>query len=292
MTGTLGCMSETTSRVAVSLLVVGDSLSEGVGDPAPGLGWLRGQLHGWVHHLREHVERSRPVQIENLARRGARLRDVAELQLPWVHGTYDAAVCLVGVNDVLSRDFRGEAFASGYREVMGRLREVAPVVVVGTLHDFIGPLPIAPARKRLIRDRISMVNEVVHSVAAEPEALLLDMEAHQEEITRPVLTIDRLHPNRTGHRRLAHRMVALLEVGGVLESGGPAAAPIDGSRLARLANHAQHLAWLTLHSVRPFAVEAVRRLARRPGDSPRRSQPGPPGGSRDDVRDASRGPTG
>jgi lysophospholipase L1-like esterase len=259
-----------------------------VGDPAPGLGWLRGQLHGWVHHLREHVERSRPVRVENLSRRGACLGDVAELQLPRVHGTSDLAVCLVGVNDVLSRDFCSEAFAARYREVVGRLREVAPVLVVGTIHDFIRPLPIAPRRKLLIRDRIASVNEVVRSVAAEPRTLLVDMEAHQEEITRPVLSIDRLHPNRAGHRELAHRIATLLEAGGVLEPGGPAAAVIDGSRLARLAGHGQHLAWLALHSVRPLAVEAVRRLARRPGDSSRRSGPGPPL----DWRDPSRGPTG
>jgi len=37
----------------VRIVAVGDSLSEGVGDPAPGWAGGRGDLHGWVHHLSE-----------------------------------------------------------------------------------------------------------------------------------------------------------------------------------------------------------------------------------------------
>lgn len=263
-------MADSSDRTGLRLLVVGDSLSEGVGDPAPSLGWLSGRLHGWVYHLEQHIGRSRAVETLNLARRGATLRDVADLQLPRIGDAYHAAICLVGVNDALSPGFAGRGFAGRYRVVIGRLREVAPVVVVGTIHDITRPLPIPAGRKDVIRRRIAAVNAVVREVAEDPGTLLADFESHQDEITRPLLSIDRLHPNRDGHRQLAHRMVALMEANGVLEPGAPPAPRGSGSRVARLTGNARHIAWITLHSAGPLAVEAARRAARR-ARAPRRS---------------------
>jgi lysophospholipase L1-like esterase len=80
-------------NLTMSLVAVGDSVTEGVGDPG------RDGLQGWVHHLADEAGLQ---LVANLARAGARVADVRRHQLERaVAAEPDVVTCAIGVNDVL-----------------------------------------------------------------------------------------------------------------------------------------------------------------------------------------------
>ena len=81
---------------------LGDSITLGVGDPAPGGGW-----RGWAAFLAESLPGGRLV---NLAANGARAADVERTQLPRaLELRPDVASVVVGVNDILRAGFDAAA---------------------------------------------------------------------------------------------------------------------------------------------------------------------------------------
>src|SRR6058998_757229 len=79
-------------------VAVGDSLSEGVGDPLPG-----GRLRGWAALLADHLRQAAPdLAFTNLAVRGHRTRDAIRRQLPAALALRpDLVTVFIGGNDVL-----------------------------------------------------------------------------------------------------------------------------------------------------------------------------------------------
>lgn len=270
---------------SIRVAVLGDSLSEGVGDPAPG-SWGR-RLHGWVHHL-VGLGADRGVLVEPLllARRGAHVGHVAALQLPAVpdRGT-DVAVLLVGFNDVLHRDLDTGRFVRLYDQVSAQLAQRAQLLVVGTLHDLTRTLPLPPGLARAVRGNIAVVNEAVRAVAVRHDAAVLDLAALQHRVGAATISIDLLHPSRSGHQQIAAVMAEQLADRGLLPASGrpvltdsaagattsgtgaagwPGAAGAD--RSARLVAEGRHLLWLVRDGGPWFARELYgrRRPDRRP----------------------------
>src|SRR6188472_1852742 len=79
-------------------VAVGDSLSEGLGDPLPG-----GGLRGWTVLLADHLRQSSPdMSFTNLAVRGYRARDAIQRELPEAIALHpDLVTVFIGGNDVL-----------------------------------------------------------------------------------------------------------------------------------------------------------------------------------------------
>lgn len=251
----------------VRVLVLGDSLSEGVGDPAPG---SRGRLlHGWVHHLRELAAGvGVDLQPVVLARRGAHVGHVVFHQLAEVpEGHYDVAVLLVGFNDVVHRELDVARFARGHEVAAAELAVRAPVFVLGTLHDLTRTLPLPSGLRAVVRRNIADVNTAVRATAARSGALLLDLEALQGRVGRSTISVDLLHPTRSGHQQIAAEVARLLAGAGVL----PPAGPVEPGRepvSARVAAEGRHLLWL-LRDGGPWLVgDLWRRTAARLRDRP------------------------
>ena len=126
---------------AMGLVVLGDSLTEGVGDPHGR------RLRGWIHHL---TQPPAPWRLSaNLARTGARTADVRRDRLAAAVALAPAvATRVVGVDDVLDRQFDVERSAVEYEVLAGGLRGAAHIGVLAmTLHDLSAgaPSPAAPA---------------------------------------------------------------------------------------------------------------------------------------------------
>ncbi|MGH2655899.1 MAG: SGNH/GDSL hydrolase family protein, partial [Actinomycetota bacterium] len=101
-------------------VALGDSLTEGVGDPD-----RRGRLRGWADRLAETMAAVDPdFAYANLARRGLPSEEVRRTQLePALRLRPDLASVLVGMNDLLEPRFDPARFEGELSGIVGPLRE-------------------------------------------------------------------------------------------------------------------------------------------------------------------------
>ncbi|MBD0837737.1 SGNH/GDSL hydrolase family protein [Streptomyces sp. TRM68416] len=200
-------------------VALGDSLTEGVGDPV-GDGW-RGWAALLAAGLAEH-----PVAFTNLAVSGAQTRDVRERQLPTaLELRPDIASVVVGVNDTLRCTFDIRAVAARLDTVYAALTGQGAVLLTACLPDPGAMLGLPGALARPLARRQRAVNAVVHVLSERYEAVHLHACEGAWITDRAMWSADRLHPGERGHRQLAVRFHALLAEAGRASGVAPSAEP-------------------------------------------------------------------
>src|SRR5918996_2840957 len=108
-------------------VALGDSLTEGVGDPR------NGQLRGWADRVADALKSFDPnVSYVNLARRSLLTRQVREEQLERALELRPDLVSVVsGMNDILGT-FDKEVFASDLDAIVGPVAATGAAVMMGT----------------------------------------------------------------------------------------------------------------------------------------------------------------
>jgi lysophospholipase L1-like esterase len=221
----IGSMVDVGSMVEpLRFAALGDSLTEGLGDPLPGGAW-----RGWAALLAPALTADPAgVRLVNCARSGARAADVAGRQLAEAlgHRPHLASV-VAGANDTLRGDFDIAAVAHHLDAVLAALRAQGSELLTACLPDpgrMLGlPWPLAAPLRR----RMRALNDVVHALSQRYEALHLHIADHPMAADRAAWSADRLHPAEAGHRRLARDFHALLTDAGLARGEPPAATP-DG----------------------------------------------------------------
>ena len=223
---------------ALRVVALGDSLTEGLGDPAPGGGW-----RGWAALLAEGLAAGpgdgpglRPgdgrapavgaVDLRNLAVSGARTRDVRDRQLPQArsHRPQLASV-VVGVNDTLRASYDINEVARNLDHTLGALADGGALLLTACLPDpgrMLGlPAPLA----RPLARRMRSVNEVVHALGDRYAAVHVHV-AEADWVDDPRMwSVDRLHPSERGHRSLAGEFHAQLRARGLATGRAPGTEP-------------------------------------------------------------------
>ncbi|WP_432100192.1 SGNH/GDSL hydrolase family protein [Streptomyces sp. WAC 04229] len=198
-------------------VALGDSLTEGVGDPV-GHGW-----RGWATLLATGLAEE-PVLFTNLARSGAQTVDVAERQLPaGLALRPDLVSVVVGVNDTLRRTFDLGAVAARLDTVYAACTGRGALLLTACLPDPGTMLGLPDALARPLARRQRAVNAVVHALSDRYGAVHLHACEGGWTTDRSMWSVDRLHPGERGHRQLALRFHALLAERGV--ATGPAPSP-------------------------------------------------------------------
>ncbi|MFE1841333.1 SGNH/GDSL hydrolase family protein [Streptomyces sviceus] len=202
----------------VRFVALGDSLSEGVGDP------VGGAWRGWAALLADGLAES--VEFTKLAVSGAQTRDVLERQLPVGLGLRpDVVSVVVGVNDTLRCTFDIHAVAARLDEVYAAFTEQGAVLLTACLPDPGTMLGLPGALARPLARRQRAVNAVVHALSERYGAVHLHA-AEGAWTTEPAMwSADRLHPSERGHRQLAFRFHAVLAERGVATGVAPLAEP-------------------------------------------------------------------
>jgi lysophospholipase L1-like esterase len=168
-------------------VVLGDSMSQGVGASA----WDA----GWVDQLaRTLAGEGHPLVVVNLSATGARTDDLVDQQLPVLRALPpavdadgpDLVTVLIGSNDL----FAGGARRRSLPDEFARMLEALPHgAVVASL-----PQPRAAARQ---------ANTHVQAAAARGEVTLVDMRAEGPSSWRGRLAADKFHPNDAGYAEIA-----------------------------------------------------------------------------------------
>ncbi|MFF0162933.1 SGNH/GDSL hydrolase family protein [Streptomyces sp. NPDC005263] len=228
-------------------VALGDSLTEGVGDPV-GDGWrgwaallADGLAAGPGEELAEFGESHEPVQpsefgapvtssasveFTNLAVSGSQTRDVLERQLPTGLALRpDVVSVVIGVNDTLRCTFDIQAVAARLDTVYSAFTEQGAVLLTACLPDPGAMLGLPGALARPLARRQRAVNAVVHALSERHGAVHLHACEGAWLTDRAMWSADRLHPGERGHRQLAVRFHALLTERGLATGVAPSAEP-------------------------------------------------------------------
>jgi lysophospholipase L1-like esterase len=187
-------------------VAIGDSFTEGVGDPDPD---RPNGVRGWADRVADVLAAQAPTfSYANLAIRGRKLPQIIAEQI-------DAAIALEpdlvtihgGGNDVLRPNVDVDELAAAYDGAIGRLAATGARVVIFTMSDP-GLNPVL----KVLRGRTAIFNEWVREIADEHGATVVDMWRMRGWKVSEVLDPDRLHLNAVGHQAIA---IATLDALGV-----------------------------------------------------------------------------
>jgi lysophospholipase L1-like esterase len=221
-----------------SYVALGDSFTEGVGDPD--LNRPNG-VRGWADRVAEVLAtQDDGFRYANLAIRGRKTAEVLREQVdPAIALHPDLVTVYAGGNDILRPKVDIDAMVAAYAEGLGKLRATGAHLVVFSAFD----LGWAPVFGRL-RGRVAIYNELVREVVDDLGATLVDYWRLREYRDPRMWDVDRLHMSTLGHRHMAS---VVLDVLGVPHSLAldplPALPP-----LSRAERREADLAWARSHA--------------------------------------------
>ncbi|GAA3782561.1 SGNH/GDSL hydrolase family protein [Streptomyces coacervatus] len=185
-------------------VALGDSLTEGVGDPVAD-GW-----RGWAALLAGGLAEE-PVEFTNLAVSGAQTREVLEQQTPaGLALKPDVVSVVIGVNDTLRCTFDIHAVAERLDKVYAAFTKQGATLLTACLPDPGSMLGLPGSLARPLARRQRAVNRVVHALSDRYGAVHLHAAEEAWITDRAMWSADRLHPGEQGHRQLAVRFHSLL----------------------------------------------------------------------------------
>jgi lysophospholipase L1-like esterase len=198
-----------------TFVALGDSITMGMGDPAPsGSGW-----RGWAQLLAAGLP---DPQLYNLAELGAQMGDVEAAQLPAaLELRPDIASVVVGINNTLRGNFNPAAIGDSASRVIGALRDSGAAVLTMRLPDPGRMFGLPAGLARPLARRMYAVNAEMDRVAARFGTLHFDAARDPETYERRNWSVDRLHPNERGHRLIACRFYDALSQAGTPVSVRP-----------------------------------------------------------------------
>lgn len=211
-------------------VALGDSFTEGVGDPDPA---RPNGLRGWADRVAEVLAtQTDDFGYANLAVRGRKLGPIVAEQV-------DVAIALEpdlitvhgGGNDVLRPRVDIDAVAATYDAAIARLAATGARVVMFTVYD-----PGAGGIYGPVRGRMAIFNEWVREIAERHDVALVDMWRMREVEIAAAMDSDRMHLNSFGHTHIAR---AVLDAIGVAHAIAPVELdppPVLGRREAWAAN--------------------------------------------------------
>lgn len=228
-------------------VAIGDSFTEGIGDPEP---HVPGGHRGWADRVAEVLaDQTDDFAYANLAIRGRLLQQIADEQIdPALELRPDLISISAGGNDIIRPGTDPDEVASRFDAAIGRLRRDGATIVM-----FNGPdIGMTPVLGRM-RGKVAIYNENLRSVAATHDAIVVDMWALKQLRDPQMWDRDRLHFSPLGHHTIAIAMLEALGVDHGLEPRHPEPVPARSWRAARV----NDIGWAREYLV-PWVVRRIR----------------------------------
>jgi lysophospholipase L1-like esterase len=230
-------------------VAIGDSFTEGIGDPEP---LSPGGFRGWADRVAEVLgEQADDFAYANLAIRGRLLGQILDEQVePAVALRPDLVTISAGGNDILRPGTDPDAVAARFESGLQRLTSTGATVVMFTGPD-IGATPVLGR----LRGKVAIYNENLRALAQKHDAIVADMWALRALTDSRMWAPDRLHFSAIGHHTIARMVLSALDVENELEPFAPEPLPKTPWRQARR----DDVVWAREY----FGPWIVRRLRRR-----------------------------
>ena len=245
-------------------VAVGDSFTEGIGDPDPN---APGGNRGWADRVAEVLA----AQVDdfayaNLAVRGKLIAQIVADQVePAVALRPDLISICAGGNDVIRPGTDPDDIASQLDDAVSRLASTGAAIILFTGIDT-GFTPVF----RRVRGKVAIYNENVRAIADRHDCIVADQWALKTVQDTRFFDDDRLHYNALGHHEVARMVLRALNVPNSLQAMQPDPLPMRTWRAAR----AEDLGWAREHLV-PWVLRRLRHqssgdnlAAKRPDPSP------------------------
>jgi lysophospholipase L1-like esterase len=231
-------------------VALGDSFTEGIGDPEPG---SPGGHRGWADRVAEVLSSQvDDFSYANLAVRGKLIRQILDDQVePAVALKPDLITLSAGGNDVIRPGTDPDAIAQRLDEAVARLATTGATIVLFTGVD----TGFSPVLGRL-RGKIAIYNENIRKVAKRHDTLVADQWALTELQDARMWAVDRLHMAPLGHHTVARMVLETLGVENELQPMAPEPLPMRTWRQAR----SQDLVWARAYFV-PWVIRRIRRVS-------------------------------
>ncbi|WP_106976990.1 MULTISPECIES: SGNH/GDSL hydrolase family protein [Streptomyces] len=187
-----------------SYAAVGDSFTEGVGDPGPG-----GTFVGWADRLAVLLDDRVPehtFRYANLAVRGKLLDQIVADQVPRAKELApDLVTFCAGGNDIIRPGTDPDELAERFERAVADLSSAVGTVMVTTGFDTRGVAVL-----KHLRGKIATYNMHVRAVADRYGCPVLDLWSLKTVQDRRAWDGDRLHLSAEGHTRVALRAAQVL----------------------------------------------------------------------------------
>jgi lysophospholipase L1-like esterase len=253
-------------------VALGDSFTEGVGDPEQR---SPGGLRGWADRVAEELARGRQdFAYANLAVRGRLLKQILNQQIgPAMALKPDLITLSAGGNDMVFHGSDPDKLAGQLEAGVGLLSQTGAAVVLFTGPDW-GSTPVLGRN----RAKVAIFNENVRAIASRHDALVADLWGLRQLRDPRMWDPDRLHLSPLGHHTVALMVLDTLQVPHTLQPMEPKDLPESSWRQARTGD----LLWVrnylfpwALRRLRPHPTERELR-AKRPDAAPLFSDGKPP----------------
>ncbi|MFT4282477.1 SGNH/GDSL hydrolase family protein [Microbacterium sp.] len=229
------------------MVSLGDSFTEGIGDPIPG---TPGAHRGWADRVAEVLgSQVEDFAYANLAVRGKLIGQIVADQVePAIALNPDLITFSAGGNDVIRPGGDPDAVAALFEDAVVRLSSRGATLVVFTGID----TNFTPVF-RGIRGRVAIYNENIRAIAERHDCVVADQWALKEVQDMRFFDDDRLHLNALGHHEMARMVLRTLNVPNDLQPMQPDPLPSLTWREAR----ANDIVWARQHLV-PWVLRRVR----------------------------------
>ncbi|WP_165064743.1 SGNH/GDSL hydrolase family protein [Marisediminicola senii] len=240
-------------------VAIGDSFTEGIGDPEPR---LPGGSRGWADRVAEVLAtKTDDFAYANLAIRGRLLQQIIDQQIePALELRPDLITMSGGGNDIIRPNTDPDVIADRLESAVARLRANDATVVI-----FNGPdIGMTPVLGRA-RGKVAIFNENLRAIAARHDVIVADMWALRELKDPRMWAPDRLHFSPIGHNTIARMVLDSLGVENDLEPYSPEPLVRTPWRQARVEDMEWAREWLM-----PWVLRRIRHQSSGDGISAKR----------------------
>lgn len=228
-------------------VALGDSFTEGIGDPEPA---VPGGNRGWADRTAEVLSsQSDDFAYANLAVRGKLIQQIIDEQVePALELRPDLITISAGGNDVIRPGTDPDDIAGRFEYAIERLSSDRATIVLLTGVD----VGFSPVFRRL-RGKVAIYNENIRTIATKYDCIVADQWALTDIQDQRMWAPDRLHLNALGHHTVARMVLAALNVENDLEPSQPEPLITGTWRQART----DDLTWAREYLV-PWVVRRIR----------------------------------
>jgi lysophospholipase L1-like esterase len=240
-------------------VAIGDSFTEGIGDPEPA---SPGGHRGWADRVAEVLAaQTDDFAYANLAIRGRLLQQILDEQVDAALALHPDLISIsAGGNDIIRPGTDPDEVAARLDAGIARLRGDGATVVMFNGPD-IGGTPVLGR----IRGKVAIYNENLRAVAKRHDAIVADMWALRELTDPRMWAPDRLHFSPIGHQTIGRMVLDALNVPHDLEPFEAEPMPRQSWRQARV----DDIGWAREHFA-PWILRRLRRESSGDGVAPKR----------------------
>lgn len=185
-------------------VALGDSFTEGVGDPHPR---SRNGVRGWADRLAARLSQDTAgFGYANLAVRGRTMDDIMTAQMPLATLLEpDLVTIYAGMNDLMALSVDMDDVMARYADGLKALQQTGAVVLAFTAPD-LGAKPMF----RGLRGRAAIYNELLRRITDDIGVGLIDFWRFDEFRDPQLWDHDRVHLSALGHEVMADRVFETL----------------------------------------------------------------------------------